>query len=87
VPEIRPEPNAIDRPGGSPEALYASVLPSGSLATICTETDWPSGMLCEPGLFTTGARFVLAIVSVKPLEVIATPSVTETVTGCAPAAV
>ncbi len=84
VPVMRPL-SLIVRPKGS-VGMYASARPSGSLATICSETGCPSEEVWFPGLTIVGGRSGSTVHVNARLET-ARPSVADAVTGYVPTVV
>ncbi len=89
VPLITPVTGSMVAANGNPPAEKVRESPSGSVASICSETVSPSADVCGPGLRIVGARLVSSTVHVKVTvsERLGAPSsVTLTVTKYEPAA-
>src|SRR5207245_2741130 len=87
VPEIRPVAVATASDGGSPVVLYVNAVPSGSVATSCSETIAFSALVWLAGAVSVGARLTLVAVHGKVLLPGRVPSDSVAVTLPVPALV
>src|SRR5262249_4798936 len=79
-PVINPLVGVMLSPGGKPLALKVRVSPSRSLAVTASETAWPSEVVWEPGLVTTGGWSTSSTVQVKVTLLLRVPAEAVTVT-------
>ena len=73
LPEMRPVAWAIDKPGGSPDAVYCNERPAGSFAATCTATAWPTAWVMLPGLPSAGPLTVAFQLTSADSELVTPP--------------